>query len=170
MDWNSLESESGCPGFSPFVTVIYQSGWSGPRMNIVFLRTERPSAGLKTTLRTEKHPEKCQNRSSVLLQSFAWNGSKRQTIIQERDRTFCRYAPKPAEEVVKGILSRKRRLGKKSWQSPKQFWARNWKWKWSQKSLPQVWTRWSQILDQIESLLLKTFASVSHTHKPSASH
>ena len=59
MGWNSLESESGCPGFFPFVTVIYQSGWSGPWMNIVFLRTERPSAGLKTTLRTEKHPKKC---------------------------------------------------------------------------------------------------------------
>ena len=28
-------------------------------MNIVFLQTERPSAGLKTTLRTEKHPKKC---------------------------------------------------------------------------------------------------------------
>ena len=27
-------------------------------MNIVFLRTERPSAGLKTTFRTEKHPKK----------------------------------------------------------------------------------------------------------------
>ena len=31
-------------------------------MNIVFLRTERPSAGLKTTLRTEKHPKTRQSK------------------------------------------------------------------------------------------------------------